>query len=138
MSALNVVTFMICLATLAICVVIARRVRWRAALLYLLVGLMPLGQLMLLVKDKLGWRPAFPSVLTDIGEFMVSVLFLLAMILVRQDAARQSNSEARLRLSESLLCSNSAPVEKQLETDLRISELSKTLNRAPSSSAAKN
>jgi len=137
MSTLNVVTLLVCMATLTICIAVARRVRWRTGLLYLLVGLIPLAQVMLLVKDKIGWRLAIPSLLGDIAECAVSMLFLLAMFLVRKDAVRQSNSEARLRLTEALLGSDAGPVEKQLETDLRISELSKALNRTPSSSAAK-
>lgn len=137
MSALNVVTLLVCMTTLTVCITVARRVQWRAGLLYLLVGLIPLAQVMLLVKDKIGWRLTIPSLLGDIVECAVSILFLLAMFLVRQDAARQSNSEARLRLTEALLGSDDGPVEKQLATDLRISELSKALNRATSSSAAK-
>jgi hypothetical protein len=93
---------------------------------------------MFLVKEGLGWKLVIPSLLTDIAECLVSVLFLLAMFLIRKDALRQSNSEARLRLTEAMLCSDAGPVEKQLETDLRLSEFSKTLNRAPSPSTAKS
>jgi hypothetical protein len=67
----------------------------------------------------------------------VSILFLLSIFLIRKDAIRQSNSEARHRVTEAPLCSGAGQVEKQLESDLRLSELSQTLNRAPSSSAAK-
>jgi RsiW-degrading membrane proteinase PrsW (M82 family) len=138
MSALTIVTLLVCMATLTICIAVARRAHWRAAVLYLLVGLVPLAQVMFLVKEKLGWKLVIPSLLTDIAECLVSVLFLLAMFLIRKDALRQSNSEARLRLTEAMLCSDAGPVEKQLETDQRLSEFSKTLNRAPSPSAAKS
>lgn len=137
MSALTIVTFLVCMATLTICIAIAHRAHWRAGVLYLMVGLVPLAQVMFLVKEKLGWKLVIPSLLSDIAECVVSILFLLAMFLIRKDAVRQSNSEARLRLTEAMLCSDSGPVEKQLETDLRLSELSKTLNRAPSSPADK-
>jgi hypothetical protein len=138
MNAFNVVTFLVCMATLTCCVAVARRVRWRAGVLYLLVGLMPLMQVMILVKDRIGYKLVIPSMLRDIVECAVSMLFLLTIFLVRKDAARQSISEARLRLSEAMLGSDGGPVEKKLETDLRISELSKALNRAPSSSVAKS
>ena len=91
MSTLNVLTILVCMATLTIC----------------------------------------------IAECTVSILFLLSIFLIRKDAARQSNSEARHRVTEATLCSDAGLVEKELETDLRLSELSKTLNRAPSASTAK-
>jgi len=138
MSTLTVVTFLVCMATLTICIALARRTRWRTGVLYLMVGLVPLAQVMFLVKEKIGWKFVIPSLLSDIAECVVSMLFLLAMFLVRKDAVGRSNSEARLRLTEAMLCSDAGPVEKQLETDQRLSEFSKTLNRAPSPSAAKS
>jgi hypothetical protein len=133
MNLLNAVTFLVCLTTLAICIAVARHVRWQTGVLYLLVGLMPLAQILFLVKDAFGWKLVIPTLLTGIGECAVSMLLLMAMLLVRKDAARQSNSEARLRLTEAMLSSDAGPVEKQLETDLRISRLSKRLNRTPCS-----
>ena len=137
MSTLNVLTILVCMATLTICIAVARRVRWRAGVLYLMVGLVPLTQVMFLVKEKIGWKLVIPSLLSDIAECTVSILFLLSIFLIRKDAVRQWNSEARHRVTEATLCSDAGLVEKELETDLRLSELSKTLNRAPSASAAK-
>ncbi|MCE5311247.1 MAG: hypothetical protein LLG20_26715 [Acidobacteriales bacterium] len=131
MYLLNTITFLVCLATLTICIAVARRVHWQAGVLYLLVGLMPLEQIIFLVKEAFGWKFVIPTSLNGVGEFAVSMILLVAMLLVRKDAARQSNSEVRLRLSEALLSSDDGPVEKQLETDLRISRLSKRLNRTP-------
>jgi len=137
MSVLNAFTFVICMVTLAICVAAARRVRWRAGVLYLLVGVVPLAQLGRLVSEILGWEFNIPSLLRDLAECGVSLIFLLAMFLVRQDAVRQSQAEARLRLSEALVGSELGPVEKQLETDLRLSQLSQVLSRkAPSSGSS--
>jgi hypothetical protein len=137
MSTLNIVTILVCMVTLTICIAIARRVRWRAGVLYLMVALVPLTQVTLLVKDKIGWKFVIPSLLSDIAECTVSILFLLSIFLIRKDAVRQSNCEARHRVTEAPLCSDADQVEKQRESDLRLHELSKTLNRAPSSSAAK-
>ena len=139
MSVLNALTLVICMVTLAICVAAARRVRWQAGVLYLLVGVVPLAQLGMLVNEVLGWQFNMPSLLRDLAECGVSLMFLLAMFLVRQDAVRQSQSEARLRLSEALAGSEFGPVEKQLETDLRLRRLSQALSRnapSPGSSSA--
>jgi hypothetical protein len=137
MSALDIVTILVCMATLTTCIAIARRVRWRTGVLYLMVGLIPLVQVALLVREKIGWKLVIPSLLSDIAECTVSILFLLSIFLIRKDAVRQSNCEARHRVTEATLCSDASPAEKQLEAELRLNELSKTLNRAPSSSAAK-
>ena len=137
MSTLNIVTILVCMATLTICIAVARRVRWRAGVLYLMVGLVPLAQVTFLVKENIGWKFVIPSLLSDIAECSVSILFLLSIFLIRKDAVRQSNSEARHRATEATLCSGAGQVEKQLESDLRLNELSQTLNRAPSSPAAK-
>ena len=129
MSFMNIVTLAICMGTLTTCVSLTRRVPWRTGFLYTMVGLMPLTQIMFLVKEKMGWTFILPSFLSDLGEMAVSVLFLLSVFIIRVDAARRNNSEARLRLTEAMLPSDAGPVEKKLETDIRLSRLSRALRR---------
>ncbi|MFN3323820.1 MAG: hypothetical protein ACK5AZ_10020 [Bryobacteraceae bacterium] len=101
-GALGWMTIGICLVTLVWALVLIRRVPWRTGFLCLFVGLMPLTQVMLVLKSQFGIQFEIPDPIAAVAELIVSVLFFVAILILTIDSYERRRVEMRLRMAESV------------------------------------
>lgn len=101
-GALGWMTIGICLVTMVWALVLIRRVPWRTGFLCLFVGLMPLTQVMLVLKSQFGIQFEIPDPIAAVAELIVSVLFFVAILILTIDSYERRRVEMRLRMAESV------------------------------------
>jgi hypothetical protein len=124
LSAVNIVTILSCLCSLAAAAMLMTRVPWRTGFLCLMVGLMPLTHVVILLRDRLGMPMTVPRPVADMGELIVSGLFLIAVLILRIDNAERVSTAVRLRLVEAELPDPAAPFPgQQVQPQSRLTQL---------------
>jgi hypothetical protein len=128
LSAVNMVTILSSLCSLAAAIILMTRVPWRTGFLCLMVGLMPLTQVVVLLRDRLGVPVTVPRFVADTGELIVSGLFLIAVLILRIDNAERVSTAVRLRLVEAELPDPADPFPgQQVLPQSRLRQLQSTL-----------